>query len=124
MKVINVTDFEKKLNKFKAKKINLNDDYEYFVRIGLNGKRCHLSKEDKSIKKLSKNIIKCSDNYLCYVIDVNNKAGDFVKKKINCFYKVLILVKVDNNIIIDYAIFFPIIDDDLSKKIRSELLYE
>lgn len=106
MKVTDINEFENKLIKFKAKRINLEQDYEYYVHINLNGKRCHLSKEDKSIEKLFNKTIKSSDNYLSYVIDINNRPSDFVKMRINCFYRVLIIVKVNSNTIIDYCVFF------------------
>lgn len=83
MKVTNVSDFVNKLIKFKSKRVNLKD-YEYFVHISSNGKRCHLSKEDKSIEKLSNNTINKFDEYLSYIIDVGNKVSELVKKKI-CF---------------------------------------
>lgn len=124
MKQNNINEFENKLIKFKAKRININQDYEYYVHIGHNRKRCHLSKEEKSIVRLSNKTINSRDEYLSYVIDVNNRPSDLVKMGINCFYKILILIKVNGDTILDYCAFFPMIDDSFSERIRSELFNE
>lgn len=124
MKVTNVSDSQNKLIKFNSKRVNLEEDYEYFVHISSNGKRCHLSKEDKSIKKLSNNTINKSDEYLSYIIDVGNKVLELVKKKISCFYRALIIVKENKNVINDWLMYFPMIEDDLANEIRCELLNE
>lgn len=121
MKINLITDFKKRLSNFEFRQIDLNQDYEYYVKISPNGKRCHLNKSERSIESLTNGTIKEEDNYLSYVIDVSLQTSTFINKKINCFYKILIIIKYEDNIIKDYFVFFPPIDDNQAKKIRDQL---
>jgi len=73
---------------------------------------------------LSNNTINKTDEYLSYIIDVGNKVLELVKKKISCFYRALIIVKENKNVINDWLMYFPMIEDDLANEIRCELLNE
>lgn len=121
MNVNLITDFKKRLSNFEFRQIDLDKDYEYYVKISPNGKRCHLNKGERSIESLTNGTIKKEDNYLSYVIDVSLKTSYLINKKINCFYKILIIIKYKDNIIKDYSVFFPPIDDNLAKNIRVQL---
>lgn len=118
-----LTDFIEKLSKYNYEESSISNDYSYYVHINMIGKRIHLSQKEKTIEKITNNLIVSSDYYKVYVVDAGVNPHTLRKLRINSYWKILLVLKLDSNDnIIDFSIRFPYLDnDDFIKKFMNDL---
>lgn len=122
----NILHFINKLSKYNYKEINIDDDYDYYVHMNNRGKRCHISKRDRTIENISNNLILTSDKYRVFTIDIGCDYRRQLKMRINGYWKILIILKLDEqDDIIDYSLNFPYMqNEEFVKKLMRELFNE
>lgn len=122
----NILQFINELSKYNFKEINIDDDYDYYVHMNNRGKRCHISKKNRTIENISNNMILTSDKHRVFTIDIGTDYRQQLKMRINGYWKILIILKLDEqDNIIDYYLNFPYVkDDEFVKKFMKELFNE
>ncbi len=118
-----LSNFIEKLSKYNYEETSISNDYSYYVHINMIGKRVHLSQKEKTIEKISNNLIVSTDKYKVYTIDVGINPSELRRLRINSFWKILIIIKLDpNDNINDFSIHFPYLEnEDFVKRFMDDL---
>ncbi|RIA78114.1 hypothetical protein EI71_00426 [Anaeroplasma bactoclasticum] len=123
--IMTIDRFYKTIEQYSYKEILLKDDYEYYVRVNEKHRRIHLSGKSKSIESISNGEIKSSECYKVFVIDVGTCYQDLLKKHINGFYRVLIIIQIDENNVKKCIMKYPYCNDNCLEIISEDFeLYE
>ncbi len=118
-----LSNFIEKLFKYNYEETSISNDYSYYVHVNMAGKRIHLSQKEKTIEKITNDLINSTDKYKVYVVDVGINPSKLRRLRINSFWKILIILKLDSNDNInDFSLHFPYIEnEDFVKKFMDDL---
>lgn len=108
-----LSNFIERLSKYNYEETCISNDSAYYVHVNMNGKRVHLAQKEKTIDKITNHLITSADKYKVYVVDVGVNPYKLRKLRINSYWKILIILKLDpNDNINDFSIHFPYLENE------------